>query len=349
MKRIARLIFIFFLTYCPFASAQVSIRVPEQVSAKPGDSVLVPIIIDDASAIAGGFITLTFEENLVSVDAVEKSSLIDDFQFVSHIIGAEVRLAFSNASGLSVGNGTIATIALRVNSQTEDRVTGVLALSQADFYDENAQEIATTVINATVDLTPSFVQFSLAVPQGLGLVHLPLAVRAINAEPTEMRTIGDFYDALGPENVNFIITFDSVAGAWRSYLGPSSRGTPADLPITADTGILTLMKDPVTLHLEGHPWSVTGMSTIQLRPGLNLIGVPLKDERLKQVSDLLGLEGLRNNATAIVVYDEGKFKVVTQPGDDGDVPITGEAAFIMTTREAAGVEIRGEGWGKMLD
>ena len=79
---------------------------------------------------------------------------------------------------------------------------------------------------------------------------------------------------------------------------------------------------------------------------MNLIGVPLRDERLKQVSDLLGLEGLRNNATAIVVYDEGEFKVVTQPGDDGDVPITGGTAFIVTVRETGVVEIRGEGWDR---
>ena len=200
----------------------------------------------------------------------------------------------------------------------------------------------------TVVFDPSLVgkpAFELAVPAGIGFVHIPLAVAAVNGQPMQMRTISALYDALGPENVNLIITYDSRARRWRSFFGEASRGTLADATITDDAGLITMIKRDVMLRLTGDGLGRNGASQIVLRPGNNLVGVPLRDDRLKRVSDFFNLEGIGGNAREIIVVDGGRFKAVRQPGDDGDLPITGGQAFIITAGEASLAEVTGVAWG----
>ena len=187
-------------------------------------------------------------------------------------------------------------------------------------------------------------EFELIVPEGVGFIHLPLAVVAVNGQPAQMQTVGDFYDALGPNNVHYILTYDSQAAKWRSFFGDASRGTPADAPITDEMGVITMMRRSVTLRLQGEALGRNGVSELSLNPGMNLVGVPLRDNRLQRISDLLSLEDIRGNAREIIVADNGTFKVVAQPGDAGDIPITGGQAFIITANEIGVSAIIGRVW-----
>ncbi|MCH8295898.1 hypothetical protein IH992_32875 [Candidatus Poribacteria bacterium] len=190
--------------------------------------------------------------------------------------------------------------------------------------------------------------FDLFVPKGIGMIHLPLAITVVNGETMEIKTIGDLYDVIGRDNVDAVITYDPPDGetpaTWRSYLGDQNRGTRSDVTITDDLGILTVMRNAVPLNLKGNAWGKDGVSQINLNPGTNFIGVPLMDERIKSVSDLLTIEGIKDNASAIIVSDEGEFKVVTRAGDDGDIDITGGQSFILIARNAGVAEITGEAW-----
>ena len=190
-------------------------------------------------------------------------------------------------------------------------------------------------------------EFDLLIPAGISLIHLPLKVTEVNGEPIEIQTIGDLYEILGPANVTFIITRDVSARVWRSYLGPQSRGTPADQPLIDDLGLIPVMNNTVMLRLKGEALGTDGVSTIHLNRGINFIGVPLKDARLERVSDLLSLEGMKDNVTSIIVSDGGQFKVVTQSGSEGDIPLTGGQAFIITARASSAVEITGVAWNNV--
>ena len=170
-------------------------------------------------------------------------------------------------------------------------------------------------------------------------------VTEVNGKLIEITTAGDFFDALGgADNVSLITTRDIAADKWRSYLGDQSRETSSDAAITDDRGIITVMKNAVTLRLKGDALGADGMSAINLSPGLNLVGVPLKDARVQKVSDLLSLEGIRDNASLIIVSDVGAFKVVARAGDDGDIAITGGHSFIVNASVASTIEITGEAW-----
>ena len=166
-----------------------------------------------------------------------------------------------------------------------------------------------------------------------------------------IESVSDLYDALGGvDTVNFLVTHDPhdlPTQKWRSYLAPSDKGTPADRTweaMTDDTGIIVDMKTPVSLRLNGTAWGTDGTSTITLSQGHNLVGIPLRDERINHVSDLLRLDGIWGNVSAIILNDGGKFKVVRQVGDPGDIAITGGQAFILDAQQPATVAISGEAW-----
>ena len=187
--------------------------------------------------------------------------------------------------------------------------------------------------------------FTLDVPVGISMIHLPLAVTAVNNEKQEIKTVGDLYQVLGgTQKVNLLITYDHRQNAWSSYLGELNRNSQADRIIGGDTGIITVLKEPTTLQLYGRSLGDNGVGTISLQKGLNHVGIPVKNHQVNTVSDLFALDGFKDNATAIIVPDQGKFKVVAAKGDDGDIPIVGGQSFIVTAKRSSQVQIGGLAW-----
>ena len=186
-------------------------------------------------------------------------------------------------------------------------------------------------------------KFTLSVPTGISLIHVPLNVTAIDEVPLTIVSMSDLYDALGgAEKVNFLVTRD--AQRWRIYFGSQNKGTSGDKALTDDLGIIAAMKDAVTIRLGGDALGRDGSSVITLHRGTNLVGVPLSDSRITRVTDLLSLEGIQGNVTVIIVWDNGAFKEVARVSNDGNIPITGGQSFILTAQRAARVAISGNGW-----
>ena len=197
----------------------------------------------------------------------------------------------------------------------------------------------------TVHFDPLLLNFRFFVPAGVSLLHVPLKVTEVDGAPEPIESVGDLYDALGgADAVNLLITHNPKTQEWQGYLNDSSRDALADVVLTVDRGIIVSMKTDVSIRLAGEPLGLNGNSLITLHPGTNLVGVPLKDSRLTHVSDLLNLEGIRDNVSELIVSDNGAFKMVAQVGDDGDSPLTGGGAFIMKAQKVATVEIAGDGW-----
>merc|ERR1712096_265967 len=180
--------------------------------------------------------------------------------------------------------------------------------------------------DVAVSLT-TFSAFDLVIPKGIGLIHIPLSVTEAGGEKKTLATIGDLHAAIGDDKA-FLITYDTVSGTWGSYLGASNKGSASDVDITDDLGIITVRTaatDELTLSLKGNALGTTTGSSIGLKKGKNLVGVPLKDSRIDTVGDLLALEGV--DATSAIVQDTDKstgqatFKVLTalDKGQDSDV------------------------------
>ena len=251
--------------------------------------------------------------------------------------GGNYKVTFINLAGV------VASSLDTVEVQVLREVTGESAEKTVQLSSE--QIIAQ---RATIDLQflpPTAAEYLLSVPSGISLIHVPLKVTAVDDMPQTIESIADLYDALGGAAfVNFLITYDPETGKWFAYSGTRDNNTPADKALADDTGIIAVMKNAVTLRLEGNPLGTDGNSTITLNRGINLVGVPLQAPNITRVSDLFAIEGIAGNVGSIIVSDNGTFRAVGQAGDAGDNPITGGQAFILTARQATTVAISGAGW-----
>ena len=194
-------------------------------------------------------------------------------------------------------------------------------------------------------LTLRGIEYTLSIPAGISLIHVPLRVTAVDGVAKTIESVSDLYDALGGEgNVIYLFTRDSQTQKWIGYLKPSDEGTAVDRQLTDDMGIITNLITPAPLRLRGNSLGTDGNSTITLNPGINLVGVPLRDPRITDVSDLFGLEGTVDNVLVIMAQDNnGEFKQIN-PTSAADIAITGGQSFIMTALQEATVDISGEAW-----
>ena len=154
-----------------------------------------------------------------------------------------------------------------------------------------------------------------------------------------IESVSDLYAALGgAETVIYLFTRDTQAQEWVGYFGASDR------KLTDDMGIIVLLITPVSLRLAGDALGTDGLSAIPLNPGINLVGLPLRDSRITRVSDLFALEGIAGGVHIIGVTDNGEFKLVGRAGDPGDIPVTGGQSFILIVQGAATIPIIGDAW-----
>ncbi len=104
------------------------------------------------------------------------------------------------------------------------------------------------------------------------------------------------------------------------------------------------MKIPVEVRLTGNALGTDGIGIITLAPGLNFVGLPLRDSRITRVSDLFVLDGIGGNVLVIIIIDRGDFKAVSRADEPGDIEITGGQSFILSAQQAATVTLSGEAW-----
>ena len=243
---------------------------------------------------------------------------------------------------ITAGGGTLS--ATSTTTDENGRAQSTLTLGSDPGTD--TVEVSVEGIAEMVTFTAlAEIEFHLSVPAGISLIHVPLNVTSIDGAAKTIESIADLYDALGgASKVTFLITYDSQDQEWRSYFGPSDTGTPADRELTDDTGIIAGMITPASIRLTGNPLGTNGSSSITLNQGLNLVGLPLRDSRVRRVSHLFALDGISGNVSVIILTDNGGFKAVGQADDPGDIAITGGQAFIMTAQRETMVTISGDGW-----
>ena len=244
------------------------------------------------------------------------------------------------------GGGTLSVT--NTTTDVDGRAESTLTLGPslgANTVSVSASEIERVeTFNAISDTLPT--EYRLSIAAGISLIHVPLKVKAVDGVAQTITSISDFYDALGGEdNVIYLFTRDSQTQEWIGYLKPSDRGTPVDRELTDDMGIITNLITPVPLHLSGSPLGTDGNSIITLNPGINLVGVPLRDSRITHVSDLFTLEGIADNVFVIMAQDSnGEFKQISPTSGAADIAITGGQSFIMTALRAETVSISGDAW-----
>ena len=335
------------LSVASTATAQVEISVvPSATNPAVGYQIEVSINIAGGSNVAGYDFRLTFNSTNLEFISIENADYLTGDLYIPELEPGEgsVRSAAVSLTGTAAGNGTLAVATFKVLTEAETTI----GLEDVVVGDRTAQEInVVSITPATITPTAAGadIEYRLSIPAGISLIHVPLKVTAVDGVAKTIESVADLYDVLGGTSaVNFLITYDSQTQEWRSFFVPSDKGGPADARLTEEKGIIASLSTRVSVPLRGGALGINGTSTITLNQGLNLVGLPLNDSRIKRVSDLLALNGINGNVFVIIVTDGGDFKAVGRAGDPGDIAITGGQSFILNAGQAATVPVSGAGW-----
>ena len=177
---------------------------------------------------------------------------------------------------------------------------------------------------ASVELANTL-SYSSSIPVGTSLFHVPLDVDGLDS-------VGDLKTALG-DAVTLAIVYDQATGSWNSRSD--------DVAITADLGIVLTTSAAISHTFEGQPWG-DGTSMISLSAGANLVGLPVDDPRITNVSDIITVAA--GAVSAIVVSTDDGFASVGAAGDAADGPVAGDAAYLVTASSATTIALLGDGW-----
>ena len=330
-------------------TGQITISaVPNDNDPAVGDTIEVSINIAGGSDVAGYGFTLTFNPTQLQYISIENADYLPPGTFVPDVIlgNGSVSLYAAAVAGEGEGDGTLAVATFRVLVDTETTVR----FERAEIGNPAGQPLAiASVTGATINRAAlpvdAEVEYLLSIPAGINLIHVPLKVNAVDGVARTIVSIADLYNALGgASTVNFLITYVPQTQEWRSYFGASDTGTSADQILTDATGIIAGLRTPMSVRLRGSALGTSGNSIITLNPGLNVVGLPLRDSRVMRVSDLFALNGIGGNVPVIILTDDGEFKAVGRAGDPGDIEITGGQSFILTAQRPATVIIDGDAW-----
>ena len=68
------------------------------------------------------------------------------------------------------------------------------------------------------NLKPTTLEYTLSMPAGISLIHVPLKVTEVDGVAKTIESISNLYDALGgASRVNFLITYDTQTQKWHSF------------------------------------------------------------------------------------------------------------------------------------
>lgn len=88
--------------------------VPRQVrlgeSRVDGDTLVVPVVIDDLSGVLAGDIDLLFDSAAVSAITARSTELLAGFLFISNPVADTLKIAFASAQEVSSGSGAFCEI-----------------------------------------------------------------------------------------------------------------------------------------------------------------------------------------------------------------------------------------------
>ncbi len=263
-------------------------------------------------------------ETIANGEPVEISATVSDASSITSVMADVSTLDTTQTDGVALTMGTDgAYSASVVVSEDNTAINGskTITVTAIDAAGNSGSGTAMVTLDNQLSYTSQ-------IPAGTSLFHVPLAVEGLN-------TVGDLREMLGSD-ANLLIVYDSATDLWNSRSD--------DVPITADLGILLSMSAEATVTFTGYAWD-DGASTINLTAGSNLIGLPVNDARLTNVSDIAALFAT-GVVTSVVVSTADGYKSVTAAGDVNDGPVMGDAAYLVTATTDATAALIGTGWSQ---
>ena len=287
----------------------------------------VTVAIGDASAM-GANAVVTIDTNAPAISGASASpSTVGNGDMVT--ISATVTGATSVTADVSALDDTKTDVSLTMANGAYSASVTISedneALNGSKTITVTAMDAAGNSATASAMVTlDNKMSFTSTIPAGTSLFHVPLDQEGLD-------TVGDLKAMLGGA-ANLAIV--SEGGSWNSRSD--------DVMITADLGLVLVMNAAKTVTFEGDAWG-GGASMITLAAGANLIGLPVNDPRVTNVSDIMGL--FASGVVGSIIFSvDGDFQAVAAAGASGDGPVMGDAAYLVTATTAGTAAVLGKGW-----
>ena len=288
------------------------------------------VTVNLGTASAMGSLTIDSTAPAVTVTAPESAGNGDTVMISATVTEAgTVSSVMADVSALDSTQTAMVALAMAADGSYSASVT----ISDDNAAVNGAKTVTVTAMDAAGNsgmgtasvMLDNKLSFTSTIPAGTSLFHVPLDVEGLD-------TVGDLKTMLG-DAVSLAIVYDDATSSWNSRSDA--------VAITADLGIILSMTAEASVPFEGDAWG-GGISMITLGAGLNLIGLPINDPRVVNVSSIITLAA--GAASSIVVSTDDGFASVSAAGDAGDGPVRGDAAYLVTAISAATIPLLGSGW-----
>ena len=290
----------------------------------------VSVTIGGQTMAATDMLTVDNTAPTVAVTAPE-SAMNGDTVMISATVTEAGTVASVTADVSALDSTQTAMVALTMGTDGSYSASHTISADNAAINGAKAVTVTATdaagnagMGTASVELANTL-SYSSSIPVGTSLFHVPLDVDGLD-------TVGDLKTALG-DAVSLAIVYDQATGSWNSRSD--------DVAITADLGIVLTTSAAISHTFEGQPWG-GGTSMVSLSVGANLVGLPVNDPRITNVSDIITVAA--GAVSVIVVSTDDGFASVGAAGDADDGPVAGDAAYLVTASSAATIPLLGDGW-----
>ena len=126
--------------------------IPE-LTAKPGDTITVPINITDATGVAGADIVVTYDKNVLIFKECKTTTLSSGMNLVVNTETAgEIILSMAGTKGIAEGSGTIVEIVFEVSAAAKSGSKSPLIFTDVALYDELGNDIPVQTEDGTLTI-----------------------------------------------------------------------------------------------------------------------------------------------------------------------------------------------------
>jgi len=133
------------------AASAVEVSIPSLI-AEPGETITIPISVDDAKGIAGGDIILAFDQDNLTAKEAQATELAASLNFMPNLLADEITISMAGTNGIPEGSGVLIEIIFEVSAAAKVESIIPLTLKEVAFYDELGNDIPVTIVNGSVTI-----------------------------------------------------------------------------------------------------------------------------------------------------------------------------------------------------
>jgi len=165
----------------------VTVALPE-VPGRPGDTISIPVVVDDAMGIAGGELTVLYDASLLRVVDVKLTDLTKGFlSLVSNLdVPGRATVSLVNATGSETESGRLVELVAEIDKAVSFNTEIPLTLDTANLWTESAVAFPTVLKSGKVVILDSVPPTaSITINDGAKYTNSRTVVLTLSASDTE--------------------------------------------------------------------------------------------------------------------------------------------------------------------